>query len=262
MKKLIYSITALTLLIFSCQKEKELEYVAGQTKGMLITNYNTSIKADHLTGNQSVTLDLDINADGLVDIQFTSSQDSIQPALCGQYTEEELVELEYEGKKFFVARTDVYIPDGIFQISIHENSALLYEITSDQYSVNRPNGVTYVTEITHTKTKPSFITQSWDDFSTVQTFQKEELIPVNQLFSNSHGQFGMNNIAYTSEFYYKEYSDLRHGTITRKERNCFEVPSNEVRYIIFKSAMQWGWISFEITEENRITIIDVAISKK
>ncbi len=38
MKKVIYSIPVLALLIFSCQKEKDLQYEAGETKGMLITN--------------------------------------------------------------------------------------------------------------------------------------------------------------------------------------------------------------------------------
>ncbi len=120
-----------------------------------------------------------------------------------------------------------------------------------------------MTETTFTKTKHSINTESSsDNYSSVLTVKKDELISTSQPFTDKECYLDMRNSSFEYAMFYKDEEGLRQGKIKRKERNCFEVPANEIRYIVFKSAMQWGWISFEITEENRITIKDVALSKK
>lgn len=263
MNKLIYPLLSVVIITVSCKKDDKNNLEAGETKGMNVTSHNLSAKANFTDTDPEKTIEVDLDENGQPDIRFRSFQDSLLPQLCGIYSDAELEALEFEGTMFPVSSISLELLNGSFQIAVYENSNMAYEIHSDEYEVHRPDGSTAIMQkITTTKREPSNFQQNWDDLNTVQSFNENELIPESQLFLNPENLIHMCYSSFENTFYYKDtIMDVTRGQVTYRERNYLEVPANELRYLMFKKSDKWGWISFKITEENRITILESAISK-
>ncbi|NOQ75406.1 MAG: hypothetical protein GQ574_25575 [Crocinitomix sp.] len=263
MKIFVYTLSLLTLVTFSCNKDTINYFESGKTKGMNITNHDISVKANFADEDPKQIIELDLDANGQMDLRFISYQDSVTPYFCGNYSQEELDLMEYEGSKFTRSFTMVEILNGSFTLAVQENSNKSYETHSDYYDIERPSGTASIMEINSTKNEPSSYQKSSGTFSTVKSFGQDELISETQLFLNPEEELDMSSAAFEYSYFYRNHdAEVTYGIIQRYERNHFEVPSNELRYLMFKKADKWGWISFEITEENRITIFESAISKR
>lgn len=262
MNKLIYTLSLLTFVTVSCNKDDGDYLETGKTKGMTVTSHNLSEKADFGEENRRKTIELDLDGNGHMDIQFISFKDSVMPQPCGTYSEEELNEMEFEGTKFMQSYINLKIIDESFEFAIYENSNVVYEIYSDEYEVEHPDGIAYMHDVTMTKNKPETYNQTWDSGGTLRSFTKSELVSENQMFLSNPFMATIRENSF--EYSYSSVDDFgtRRGAIVFKDEEPNEVPVNQERYLVFKQLNKWGWISFEVTEENRITIFESAISKR
>lgn len=264
MKKIIYVLGLISFITFSCQKEKDELLVVGSTKNLIVTSLNLSVKGDNLSGlsEEKILIDLDLDLDGQMDIEFISIKDSLAPQLCGQYTEEEMESFNIEEEKGIMFSNQIKMINNSFRLAFEPSSNFLYTQKSPSYDIDGPNGKIEVTETFYMTCKPTEEAEALAVPHTVLSFKYGEVIHGSQKFVFEDDLYMRSNRYSSTLFYDDPYSEQRVGNKINFEYGCYQVPTNEKRYLVFKNLDRWGWISFEITQENRITIFETAISQK
>lgn len=262
MKKSIYVLSLISFIAFSCHKEKDELLVVGSTKNLIITSHNLSVKGDNLSCLSKEKILIDLDLDGQMDIEFISIKDSLAPQLCGQYTEEEMESFNIEEEKGIMFSNQIKMINNNFRLAFEASSNVRYTRQSPFYEIDGPNGKIEVTETFYMTCKPSEEAEALAVPHTVLSFKYGEIIHGTQKFV-FEDHLNMRCNSYSSTLFYDDPNiEKRLGNKVNFENDCYQVPTNEKRYLVFKNLDRWGWISFEITEENRITIFETAISEK
>ena len=214
---------------------------------MELTTVNKTVAGFLDDGEAGKSLLLDLDSDGVIDVEFVSKQ------------------LPLNGEHYYSVRMLRALNEQVdFTIADHSN-----ELWRGLGITGRPDPVGWINWVDTV----GYSCQNKKGTSMEETTPFVRYFPANEKmdYENYDWWLTENEWMLTKSshvYYHAEFGD--DGVITYKETHyeggCYDLPTNEVVYLIFRIASgdsyRVGWIEVDLTGENKIAILRTALSKK